>query len=54
VRNFSNHQHRTRRSPTREQDQVQIVAEVRFYGRMEQVFREHLVRLRGGPEATEP
>jgi DNA-binding MarR family transcriptional regulator len=33
-------------------DELRLIVD--FYGRMEQVFREHLVRLRGGPEATEP
>jgi DNA-binding MarR family transcriptional regulator len=33
-------------------DELQLIVD--FYGRMEQVFRDHLVRLRGGPEATEP
>ena len=33
-------------------DELRLIVD--FYARMEQVFREHLVRLRGGPEATEP
>jgi DNA-binding Lrp family transcriptional regulator len=33
-------------------DELRLIVD--FYGRMEQVFREHLVRLRGGPEASEP
>src|SRR5215470_16650822 len=33
-------------------DELRLIVD--FYGRMEEVFREHLVRLRGGPEATEP
>src|SRR6266550_2309705 len=33
-------------------DELRLIVD--FYGRMEQVFREHLLRLRGGPEATEP
>jgi DNA-binding MarR family transcriptional regulator len=33
-------------------DELRLIVD--FYGRMEQVFRDHLVRLRGGPEATEP
>jgi DNA-binding transcriptional ArsR family regulator len=33
-------------------DELRLIVD--FYGRMEQVFREHLVRLRDGPEATEP
>src|SRR6266516_798313 len=33
-------------------DELRLIVD--FYGRMEQVFREHLVRLRGGAEATEP
>jgi DNA-binding MarR family transcriptional regulator len=33
-------------------DELKLIVD--FYARMEQVFREHLVRLRGGPEATEP
>src|SRR6476660_8391591 len=33
-------------------DELRLIVD--FYGRMEQVFREHLLRLRGGPEAAEP
>ena len=33
-------------------DELRLIVD--FYGRMEQVFREHLVRLRGGPEAADP
>src|SRR5215467_2597218 len=33
-------------------DELRLIVD--FYGRMEQVFRDHLVRLRDGPEATEP
>jgi DNA-binding MarR family transcriptional regulator len=33
-------------------DELRLIVD--FYGRMEQVFREHLLRLRGGPEAVEP
>jgi DNA-binding MarR family transcriptional regulator len=33
-------------------DELRLIVD--FYARMEQVFRDHLVRLRGGPEATEP
>jgi hypothetical protein len=33
-------------------DELRLIVD--FYGHMEQVFRKHLVRLRGGPEATEP
>jgi DNA-binding MarR family transcriptional regulator len=33
-------------------DELRLIVD--FYGRMEQVIRDHLVRLRGGSEATEP
>src|SRR5690348_4154456 len=33
-------------------DELRLIVD--FYGRMEQMFREHLLRLRGGPEAAEP
>ena len=33
-------------------DELRLIVD--FYGRMEQVLRDHLVRLRGGPEAAEP
>ena len=33
-------------------DELRLIVD--FYARMEEVFREHLVRLRGGPEASEP
>jgi DNA-binding transcriptional ArsR family regulator len=33
-------------------DELRLIVD--FYRRMEQVFREHLVRLRGGPEAADP
>ncbi len=33
-------------------DELRLIVD--FYARMEQVFREHLVRLRGGPEAADP
>ena len=41
-----------REMAARYSDELRLIVD--FYGRMEQVFREHLVRLRGGPEATEP
>ena len=33
-------------------DELRLIVD--FYGRMEEVFRHHLGRLRGGPEPTEP
>src|SRR5262245_18895749 len=33
-------------------DELRLIVD--FYGRMEEVFRKHLARLRGGPEPTEP
>ena len=33
-------------------DELRLIVD--FYGRMEEVFRYHLGRLRGGPEPTEP
>ena len=33
-------------------DELRLIVD--FYGRMQEVFRDHIVRLRGAPEATEP
>jgi len=33
-------------------DELRLIVD--FYGRMEEVFRHHLGRLRAGPEPTEP
>jgi DNA-binding MarR family transcriptional regulator len=33
-------------------DELRVIVD--FYGRMEQVLRDHIIRLRSGPEAAEP